>query len=82
MAAMRSTNGVSPDTAVQRKSDTEMEGRCSRVVRSWPNLALRAGRGNGQQHVEQGLAGGRPRALDRQQPALGDHPAMGDILSA
>src|SRR5216683_936873 len=39
-------------------------------------LALRARRSNRKQHVEQGLAEGHVRALDRKQPALGDRAAV------
>ena len=46
-------------------------------------LAVRARPDNRKQHLEQGLAGDAAvRALDPKQPALGDHAAMGKILSA
>jgi len=38
VGAMRSTYGVSPGPALQRKSDTEMDWRCSRVVTFMPEF--------------------------------------------
>lgn len=44
------------------------------------DLGLRAWRRNRQKHVKQGLAGGAARALDREQPPLGDAAAVGRYL--
>src|SRR6267154_1519331 len=45
------------------------------------NSAVRARRGAGKKHVEQGLVAGAARALDRKQPALGNDAAMKRILA-